>query len=383
MKYLTQILLILNFYVNLVPINCTLFNSNELDYISARSMPRQPQLLASVPFRVKFAQNVFNYKILDSQLTKYAVVGKLGLHMSDKLQAFLNSNVLNLTMKATRNPQSNRLFKINTRTLEVQYVNTVEHYRPLAIGSHYFRVNLYDAYNRYTSAACVLHIEVLREQVNNAPVFEKSLYEAQIVENNAPNTLVVKVSALEAHDIGMNAQLTYHFVEPSSVQAFQIESDTGEIFAKKVLNREENDFYSFAVMAVDNGVNRLNCIANVNVRVLANANKSPRFSKPEFKLKLSEATDVSQRPIVLQVDAFDADNSTRLIYSLAGSLNDMNTFEIDYNTGAVRLVSKLNYELKNLYKLNIVARDMSQPPRATYASLTVQIGKTLFKLLLR
>jgi hypothetical protein len=72
------------------------------------------------------------------------------------------------------------------------------------------------------------------------------------------------------------------------------------------------------------------------------------------------------------VAAVDVENSTKnLIYSLSGSLNDMNTFEIDSQTGYIRLVSKLNSELKNQYKLNIIAKDLSQPARAVYAPLTI------------
>lgn len=129
-------------------------------------------------------------------------------------------------------------------------------------------------------------------------------------------------------------------------------------------------------MALDRGADiRRNSVVEVNVRVLAHANKSPRFNKHEYNLTLSENSDVSRRPTVLTAEALDTDNGTNVVYSLAGSLNDRNTFEIEPQTGAVRLVSRLNYNLKSHYRLAIVASDLSQPPRSAYAHLNVNIGK--------
>lgn len=136
-------------------------------------------------------------------------------------------------------------------------------------------------------------------------------------------------------------------------------------------------------MAIDSGIDvRRNALVAVNIRVLAESNRSPRFNKESFNLTLAENMDVNRRPVVLKVNALDTDNETSLIYSLAGSLNDMNTFEIEPLTGILRLVSRLNYELKSLYELNIVARDLSQPPRASYAKLNVHISELFLKIFL-
>ena len=53
---------------------------------------------------------------------------------------------------------------------------------------------LFDAYKRYVPTSWRVQINVLNGLNNEAPRFERAVYEAQIVENNAPNTLVVKVS---------------------------------------------------------------------------------------------------------------------------------------------------------------------------------------------
>lgn len=321
------------------------------------------------PFKLRFTMNRFHFKLLGSNLTDKA--GQLTLQQNERTRNFLNLNSLNVSAHATRNLDSLKIFKIDQKNLDILIVDG----SLLKPGDkHFIHVYLFDAYKRYVPTSCTVQIDIMDNLNKNPPVFDKNLYQGQIVENNAPNTLVVKVTARDENDFGRNSHITYHFVNPNSIPAFQIESDTGEIYAKKVLNREEQEFYNFTVMALDNGVDiRHNSLVLVNIRVLAEANKSPRFSKAEYVLSLSENSDVTQRPVVLRVNALDNDNGTNLVYSLAGSLNDMNTFEIEPKTGVVRLVSKLNYELKSQYKLSIVARDLSQPPRATYAEMNVNI----------
>lgn len=140
------------------------------------------------PFKIRFTANKFRFDMLASNLTKS--VGKLALKMDERTRNFLNLNELNVTMRATRHLSSSRFFKIDPRNLEILLVD-----RNLQVDTqHYFQVYLFDAYKRYVPTSCSLQIHVLENVNKYAPVFERDLYQAQIVENNAPNTLVVKVS---------------------------------------------------------------------------------------------------------------------------------------------------------------------------------------------
>jgi len=325
------------------------------------------------PFKLRFAKNKFEFTLNAATLTD--TVGRLELQPSEKTKNFLNLNELNVTVKATRDPSHANLFKINSRTLELQIKDQTSKQKLLSNNKYYLKVQLFDAYKRYLPTSCTVQISILDEKANNlAPRFTKNLYQAQIVENNAPNTLIVKVTAAEPQ-----SRITYHFVNANSIQPFQIKSDTGEIYAKRVLNAEEKDFYNLTVMAINKEADsKPSSLVDVHVRVLSGSDKSPRFSRPAYNVTLSENSDVSSRPIVVQAQARDYDNGTSLVYSLAGSLNDMNTFEIEPQTGVVRLVSRLDYELKSNYSLSIVARDLGQPPRASYVPLNVLIGKRFF-----
>ena len=330
--------------------------------------------------KIKFSRNQFNFKCQYPNDSDQ--IGKLTLNLIDQ-DLFTNSNY-NITFKATRDFKSQDLFYLDQQRLEIK-LNSASKWLQNIYQPHFFRVYINDlTQNKNLLTSCSVKIDCMNSnQTNKAPQFETQIYEAQIVENNAPDTLVTRVEAND-DDFGENGHLTYHFVTSDESTSylntketfslpFQIKSDTGEIYAKKILNRELKDFYKLNVMAIDNGSTRLSCIAQVNVRVLAQADDSPKFTQKEFNLTLADKADYWLKPTVLKVAALDADNSSNLIYSLSGSLNDMNTFEIDSQNGIIRLVAKLNSELKNQYKLNIIAKDLSQPSRATYAPLTIFI----------
>ena len=144
------------------------------------------------PFKLHFTQNNFNFRMLaaNNKTKLPIVIGQLEIKQSEQTRRFLKRNKLNLTVEATRDQNSLNLFQLNTKTLEIQLIN-----REYLIGSqHFLRVHLFDMYKRYVATWCTVQIDIMNNVNKNPPVFNKAFYEAQIVENNAPNTLVVKVS---------------------------------------------------------------------------------------------------------------------------------------------------------------------------------------------
>ncbi len=333
--------------------------------------------------KLKFSKNLFKFKLLEKQPID-TIVGRITFADIDR--NFLEQ--LNTTLVATRDMRSNQMFSFDKQTYEIKTRQVLD---SKSIGTHYLRLYVHDKLNRSSIISfCSIVITVV-DSNNNPPIFKLNKYEAQVFENNAPDTLVIKVEAID-QDYGENGHLTYHLISNNDDNSrlkdnlnkrikeasigsipFQIKSDTGEIYAKRILNREQKDLYILSVVAIDNGQDRLSTIAQLVIRVLPQISQnSPSFDQKEYNLILPENADYTKRPVINQVKASDLNNST-LIYSLYGNLNDMNTFEIDSQNGMIRLVSKLNYELKNYYKLNVIARDLGQPSSAAHTSLIINI----------
>jgi protocadherin Fat 4 len=86
---------------------------------------------------------------------------------------------------------------------------------------------------------------------DNAPIMEKLLYVSEVVEEEAPPQTIIKVSATDL-DSEENGQVTYRLVNDYE-SAFEIDSDTGEIFTNMRLDREDIASYELTVEAVDQG----------------------------------------------------------------------------------------------------------------------------------
>lgn len=161
-------------------------------------------------------------------------------------------------------------------------------------------------------------------------------------EKNAPDTLLVRVEARDLSGWTLpSGQVTYHLLHNESSTTtsllFQIRSDTGEIYVKRGLDREQRDEYVFTVVATDRrpirktttatttttsggggGGSRtiapVSCTTRVVVRVLARqaeANYRPVFENGVYNVSVSESADFVRRPLVLRVRAFDREISNK------------------------------------------------------------------------
>lgn len=298
-----------------------------------------------------FSQRIYRYKLSQS-IPVESIVGKLSLE---------NGSNVEINWK----PES-KYFNFDANTLEIKTTN-----HPIPKGSYYFQATSYERQRSLSN--CYIAIQIHDESVNSPPKFELDSYQFQVFENNAPDTLVARVTAIDP-DINENGRLSYHLSnDANGPSPFQIKSDTGQIFAKRQLNAEQQNFYELKITAVDNSPQRLSTTCRVHIRVVSQYDFQPTLNAPIYNISLNENTDFTKRPVIFNVTGFDRHtNSSLLVYSLWSSLDDLNTFEID-KIGQIRLVSKLNYKMKSLYTLDVYARDYGQPSCSVKSKLNIHI----------
>ncbi|XP_023251877.1 protocadherin beta-15-like [Seriola lalandi dorsalis] len=118
-----------------------------------------------------------------------------------------------------------------------------------------------------SSVTLTLHISDVND---NVPVFERSSYEAYIVENNTPGLSIFTVKARDA-DWNQNARVSY-ILEESSVNGVPVSSyvsvgaDSGVIHAVRSFDYEQIKDFHFRVKAQDGGSPPLS--SNVTVKLL-------------------------------------------------------------------------------------------------------------------
>ncbi|KAB0338704.1 hypothetical protein FD754_024394, partial [Muntiacus muntjak] len=103
------------------------------------------------------------------------------------------------------------------------------------------------------SGTALVHVLVL-DINDNAPQFERSVYEVPIPENSPLDFLVVKVSATDL-DAGINGELSYSFshVSRDIQKTFEIHPISGEVRLKAFLDFELVQSYTINIQAIDGG----------------------------------------------------------------------------------------------------------------------------------
>ncbi|XP_012692380.2 protocadherin-18a isoform X2 [Clupea harengus] len=122
-------------------------------------------------------------------------------------------------------------------------------------------------------------VQVLDEN-DNAPQFEKSLYEVFKPENNPPGAYLTSVVAVDP-DQGLNGQVSYNIleslVEGSSVSTYvTVDPSNGAVYALRSFDREDVSRVVFTILAQDAGNPGLS--SNVTmVLTLLDENDNPPF----------------------------------------------------------------------------------------------------------
>ncbi|KAJ3588003.1 hypothetical protein NHX12_011597, partial [Muraenolepis orangiensis] len=129
---------------------------------------------------------------------------------------------------------------------------------------------------------------------DNAPRFDNEHYRVNIIENSPIGSLVLRLNATDLDD-GSNAEIAYMYslYTPEMTQnTFNLNSRTGEITVKGVLNFEDFNIYDMEVIATDKGVPALSWKCNVTVVVEDMNDNHPEISIKSFQSPVKENIEV-------------------------------------------------------------------------------------------
>ncbi|ESO12939.1 hypothetical protein HELRODRAFT_63116, partial [Helobdella robusta] len=128
---------------------------------------------------------------------------------------------------------------------------------------------------------------------DNSPVFDKSTINTTVSENAPTGWIVTQLRATD-NDIGVNAHVTYKLSDQSASEygdIFKIDSQSGELYLGKELDREKQDFYRIHVVAADSAeVDKKSAHASISVHVLDVNDNSPHirmYAKRDTPLEIS------------------------------------------------------------------------------------------------
>lgn len=201
---------------------------------------------------------------------------------------------------------------------------------------------------------CTINV-ILTDINDNSPQFKGAEYKVNIASDVPRGTTVVKISAADM-DEGSNADITYSIeADTSNIEEnFEINPLTGIILTKESLIGLENELFVFLVRAKDGGSPSRSSVVPIYVRVLAPDVKVPKFVEPYYRFTIDE-----DHPLVHDIDMIQAESEQPVIYNLVkGNTLESNkdeVFEVDHDTGALKLVKKLDHETTKWYQLTLQA----------------------------
>ncbi|XP_047672539.1 protocadherin Fat 1a isoform X2 [Tachysurus fulvidraco] len=202
---------------------------------------------------------------------------------------------------------------------------------------------------------CTINV-ILTDINDNSPQFRAAEYKVNIGSDVPRGTTVVKIAASDM-DEGSNADITYTIeADTDNVsENFEIHPLSGVIVTKESLIGLENKVYAFLVRARDGGNPSRSSVVPVYVRILAPEVKVPKFVEPYYRFAIEE-----DRPLGSQIDVIQAESDQPVFYSLVkGNTLESNkdeVFELDRDTGALKLVKKLDHESTKWYQFNLHAQ---------------------------
>ncbi|XP_035985931.1 protocadherin beta-16-like [Fundulus heteroclitus] len=225
---------------------------------------------------------------------------------------------------------------------------------------------------------------------DNAPVFERSSYEAYIVENNTPGLSIFTVKATDA-DWNQNARVSY-ILEDSSVNGVPVSSyvsvsaDSGVIHAVRSFDYEQIKDFRFRIKAQDGGSPPLS--SNVTVKMLIqDQNDNPPQVLYPVQTGGSVVAEMVPRSadvgyLVTKVVAVDVDSGQNawLSYKLQKA-TDRALFEVGSQNGEIRTIRQVTDKDAVKQRLTVIVEDNGQPSRSATVIVNVAVADSFPEVL--
>uniref|UniRef100_A0A8C5CWP9 Cadherin domain-containing protein n=1 Tax=Gadus morhua TaxID=8049 RepID=A0A8C5CWP9_GADMO len=239
---------------------------------------------------------------------------------------------------------------------------------------HQLLLTALDGGNPVKSGTAQITITVLDNNDNN-PIFQTSLYKVAVREDIAKGTLIVKTQASD-RDEGLNGDVEYSFGKhtPENVLGlFDINSVTGEIFLKGILDQETAVTYRIDISAKDKGTPKMEGHCRVQVDVLDVNDNSPEV------ILTSEPNDVPEDApsgtVVALLSARDLDSGDNGKVTLKLPVGSPFSLKPSFsNNYALVTNGVIDREIMSVYNIEVTATDAGSPSLISRKIIPVKIS---------
>ncbi|XP_070693378.1 protocadherin alpha-3-like [Pempheris klunzingeri] len=221
-----------------------------------------------------------------------------------------------------------------------------------------------------------LQIKVNVLDVNdNPPVFSKTLYKVQVVENANIGTKLLTLTATDLDD-SVNGQLVYSFTERGRLNPddkFSLNDITGEITVKGNIDYEENQAFEMRVQVRDKGTPPRSAHGKVLVEVIDVNDNAPEISVSSLMSPVKEDAEIGTAVAMVTITDNDGGTNGLTNCKITGSV----PFKLKSNYKnyySLLVDGPLDRESVSYYNVSITATDEGSPSLSSTSVITVQIS---------
>ncbi|KAA0703962.1 Protocadherin Fat 3 FAT tumor suppressor -like protein 3 [Triplophysa tibetana] len=202
---------------------------------------------------------------------------------------------------------------------------------------------------------CTVRV-ILTDENDNAPCFRAVEYKVSIKANVPMGSLVTQIQAQDP-DAGDNGRVSFSLYSEARlplVDVLEIEPDSGWMVTKGSMAHLQGTVLSFFVKATDGGTPAKHSLVSAFIHVLPPDANVPIFSQPQYSYTVPEDTPVG----TALGSVYLSPGQTGFFSVVSGETGESNqdgTFLMERETGLLRLVNPLDYELINIYRFKVSA----------------------------
>ncbi|XP_051790244.1 LOW QUALITY PROTEIN: protocadherin gamma-A11-like [Erpetoichthys calabaricus] len=196
---------------------------------------------------------------------------------------------------------------------------------------------------------------------DNDPIFPNKNIKLEISELSVSGARFALLSATDS-DAGLNALLTYTLTPTDNFNLkIRKQSDGSsliDLLLVKQLDREQQEEHGLLLTAIDGGSPPRSATAEIYIVVLDANDNAPVFTQEVYKTAIKENALIGS--VLITVTATDADKEIhgRATYSVTHVTDDSgDLFEINANSGEIKLTGQLDYETFRMYEITVQAKD--------------------------
>lgn len=210
---------------------------------------------------------------------------------------------------------------------------------------------------------------------DNVPVFDRSVYRVSLVENAPRGTLVLKLNATDL-DEGANGEITYSFSGHAPLKVrelFSVDSHSGEIRVKGIVDYERASVYELYVQAKDKGPSAVAVHCKVLVDILDVNDNAPEVILTSVSTPVQE--DAPPGTVIAVISVMDRDSGENGAVDCQIPGNVPFQLHSSFKNYYTLVTSEfLDRESVSEYNITLTARDLGSPPLSTRKTILVQVS---------